>query len=121
MCQRQPEAFDVNEVERVFGSLLSYDEKRIENILKIYENYKGTIPNQVIPFAIDPSGNLICFDYKNHEENPIVIYWEHESAWEKKVLIKSEGITTEEAEKVARENVFFVANTFTEFLSKLHD
>ncbi|MFK4414746.1 hypothetical protein ABH961_003289 [Bacillus sp. RC251] len=37
------------------------------------------------------------------------------------MLIKSEGITTEEAEKVARENVFFVANTFTEFLSKLHD
>ena len=117
----EPEAFDVNEVERVFGSLLSYDEKRIENILKIYENYKGTIPNQVIPFAIDPSGNLICFDYKNHEENPIVVFWEHEDAWEKEALMESEGITAEEAEKIARENVFFVANTFTEFLSKLHD
>ncbi|HHB1888884.1 TPA: SMI1/KNR4 family protein, partial [Bacillus cereus] len=35
--------------------------------------------------------------------------------------MESEGITAEEAEKIARENVFYVANTFTEFLSKLHD
>ncbi|UOB66586.1 SMI1/KNR4 family protein, partial [Bacillus thuringiensis] len=44
-----------------------------------------------------------------------------EDAWEKEALMESEGITAEEAEKIARENVFFVANTFTEFLSKLHD
>ncbi|MBJ8056120.1 SMI1/KNR4 family protein [Bacillus cereus] len=117
----EPEAFDVKGIERVFGSLLSYDENRIENILKVYENYKGTIPSNVIPFAIDPSGNLICFDYKNHEENPIVVFWEHEDAWEKEALMESKGITAGEAEEVARENVFFVANTFTEFLSKLHD
>ncbi|WP_317852960.1 IS110 family transposase [Bacillus wiedmannii] len=55
------------------------------------------------------------------EVNPIVVFWEHEDAWEKEALMESEGITAEEAEKIARENVFFVANTFTEFLSKLHD
>lgn len=106
----EPEAFDVDEVVRWFGSLLFYDEKRIENILKVYENYKGKIPNQVIPFAIDPSGNLICFDYKNHEENPIVIYGEHEGAWEEKVLIEGEGITTEEAEKVSEGFLFYGFN-----------
>ncbi|PEL51031.1 1,3-beta-glucan synthase regulator, partial [Bacillus wiedmannii] len=26
-----------------------------------------------------------------------------------------------EAEEVARENVFYIANNFTEFLNKLHD
>ncbi|MDM5186248.1 SMI1/KNR4 family protein [Bacillus sp. DX4.1] len=117
----EPEAFDVKGIERVFGSLLSYDENRIENILKVYENYKGTLPSNVIPFAIDPSGNLICFDYKNQKEDPIVVFWEHEGAWEKEALMEREGITAEEAEEVARENVFYVANTFTELLNKLHD
>ncbi|WP_242477524.1 SMI1/KNR4 family protein [Bacillus cereus] len=44
----EPEAFDVKGIERVFGSLLSYDENRIENILKVYENYKGMIPSSVL-------------------------------------------------------------------------
>ncbi len=35
--------------------------------------------------------------------------------------MESEGVTAEEAEEVARENVFFVANNFTELLNKLHD
>ena len=27
---------------------------------------------ELIPFAFDPAGNLICFDYKNHEENQLL-------------------------------------------------
>ncbi|PGZ06488.1 1,3-beta-glucan synthase regulator, partial [Bacillus cereus] len=73
------------------------------------------------PFAFDPAGNLICFDYKNHKEDPIVVFWEHEGAWEKEALMASEGIKEEEAEERARENVFYIANDFTEFLNKLHD
>ncbi len=42
-------------------------------------------------------------------------------AWEKETLMESEGITAEEAEEVARENVCHIANNFTEFLNKLHD
>lgn len=51
----------------------------------------------------------------------LVVFWEHEGAWEKERLMESEGVTAEEAEEVARENVFFVANNFTELLNKLHD
>lgn len=29
--------------------------------------------------------------------------------------MESEGITAEEAEKIARENVFYIADTFTDF------
>ncbi|MGH0796950.1 hypothetical protein BWGOE3_09610 [Bacillus mycoides] len=116
-----PYVFEVNKVRRVFGTLLSYDNSSSEYILKVYDNYKDTLPSEVIPFAFDPVGNLICFDYKNHEDNPIVVFWEHEDAWEKEALMESEGITAEEAEEVARENVFYVASTFTEFLNKLHD
>lgn len=116
-----PYCFDVEGIERVFGSLLSFDEESSDYIVKDYNNYRATLPNGVVPFGIDPAGNLICFDYKNHEEDPIVVFWEHEDAWEKEALMESEGITAEEAEEVARENVFYVASNFTEFLNKLHD
>ncbi|MCY8232267.1 SMI1/KNR4 family protein [Priestia filamentosa] len=114
--------FEVEGMERVFGALLMIQtpEKAID-ILRVYENYKLTLPKNVIPFADDPSGNLICFDYKNHSENPIVVFWEHEDAWEKEMLMKEEGLSEEEAEEVARENIFYVADTFTEFLQKLHE
>ena len=48
-----------------------------------------------------------------------LLFWEHEDAWEKEALMESEGITAE-AENRKRKCIF-VANTFTEFLSKLHD
>lgn len=117
----KPSLFEVGGIERVFGSLLSYDKSDMEFILKVYNNYKDSLPKELLPIGFDPAGNLICFDYKNHEENPIVVFWEHEDAWEKEELMKSEGITTEQAEEVARENVFYIADTFTEFLDKLHD
>lgn len=116
-----PYCFDVEGIERVFGSLLSFDEGSSDYIVTDYDNYRATLSNGVIPFGIDPAGNLICFDYKNHNENLIVIFWEHEGVWEKEELIESEGITVEEAEEEARGNVFYVASTFTEFLKKLYD
>jgi len=117
----EPELFDVQGIERVFGTLLSFDENSGEYIADVYNDFNDTLPNGLIPFAFDPAGNLICFDYKNHEENPIVVFWEHEGAWEKEMLMESKGMTAEEAEEVARENIFYVANTFTAFLNKLHD
>lgn len=116
-----PEEFKVGNVERCFGSLFSFDEESSEYIVKKYEIYKPTLPQKVFPIAIDPAGNLICLDYKNNTENPIVVFWEHENAGEKEMLMHQEGLTEAQVEELARENVFFVANTFTEFLSKLHD
>lgn len=75
----------------------------------------------MIAFANDPAGNLVCFDYKGHENNPIIVFWDHENAGEKEMLMEEEGLTEEQAEERARENVFYVAATFTEFLDKLHD
>lgn len=116
-----PEEFNVGKVERCFGGLFSFDEQSSEYIVGKYRIYNSTLPKEILPIADDPAGNLICFDYKNHSENPIVVFWEHEGAWEKEVLMKSEGITAEEAEEVARENLFYIADNFTKFLNKLHD
>ena len=116
-----PYRFDVEGIERAFGALLSFDEESSDNIVKEYDNYRDTLPNGIIPFGIDPSGNLICFDYKGHKEELIIVFWYHEGTWEKEMLTLEEGLTEEQAEERARENVFYVAATFTEFLDKLHD
>ncbi|CAH1225046.1 hypothetical protein PAECIP111890_05732 [Paenibacillus sp. JJ-223] len=117
----EPEVFDVGHKQKVFGSLLSFDESSPDNFLKVYENYKETLPTGVIPFAFDPAGNLICFDYKESEDMPKIVFWEHEGAWEKSILVQDEGLSVEQAEERARENIFFVANSFTELLESLHD
>lgn len=117
-----PYLFEVNGMKRVFGSLLKIDNPDSPtDIINVYENYKGTLPNKVIAFANDPAGNLICFDYKENEDNPIVVFWEPENAAEKETLIREEGLTEVQAEECARENVFYVAESFTDFLNKLHD
>ena len=67
--------FDVEGIERVFGSLLSFNHESEEFILETNNEYKDTFPSELFPIGIDPGGNLICFDYKNHEENPIVVFW----------------------------------------------
>lgn len=116
-----PEEFNVGNVERCFGSLFSFDEESSEYIVKKYEIYKLALPQNVFPIAIDPAGNLICLDYKNNTENPIVVFWEHENVGEKEMLMHQEGLTEAQVEELARENVFYIADTFTDFLSKLHD
>lgn len=115
-----PEEFNVGIVERCFGSLFSFDEESSEYIVKKYQIYEPSLPKKVFPIANDPAGNLICLDY-NNPGSPIVVFWEHENAWEKEMLIKEEGLTEEQAEERARENVFYVAASFTEFIDKLHD
>lgn len=117
----EPDLFEVGNRERVLGTLLSLDKDNDEFIVYVYNNYKDTLTKEILPIGFDPAGNLICFDYKNHEEDPIVVFWEHEDAWEKGELMKSGGITAEQAEERARENVFYIADTFPEFSDKLRD
>ncbi|MGI8277119.1 SMI1/KNR4 family protein [Bacillus mycoides] len=116
-----PYKFEVDGVTRVFGTLLSYDTDSSEYIVKVYRTYATTIPKELVPFTFDPAGNLICFDYKNAKNNPVVVFWEHENAGEKEMLMRQEGLTEAQVEELARENVFYIADTFTDFLSELHD
>lgn len=116
-----PELFQVEGKEKVFGTLLTYDSEDDEHILEVFNDYKDTLPKKIIPFAFDPSGNLICFDYTDHEDNPIVVFWEHENAAEKEMLMREEGLTEAQVEELARENVFYIADTFSDFLDKLHN
>lgn len=116
-----PEEFKVDGVERCFGSLFSFDEESSEYIINKYEIYKPTLPQKVFPIANDPAGNLICLDYKGDSGKPIVVFWEHENAGEKEMLMRQEGLTAVQVEELARENIFHIADTFTDFLDKLYD
>lgn len=63
--------------ERVFGQLID-----INDLLDVYETlikeHKG--PEHVIPFAEDPAGNFICFDYRgiSDGEEPSIVFFDHE-------------------------------------------
>lgn len=116
-----PEEFNVEGVERCFGSLFSFDEQSSQYIVKKYELYNSSLPRDILPIATDPAGNLLCFDYKDQQEKPVVVFWEHENALEKETLMYNEGLTDEQVEECARENLLYVAATFTAFLDKLHD
>jgi hypothetical protein len=68
---------------------------------------KYPFPDHVIPFILGGEGNLICFDYRHdlHTEEPKVVYWNHEECGELK-----EGL-----------EIYFIANSFDEFINKLAD
>lgn len=74
----EPEEFLVEGRQRVFGCLLSYDKDSPDNILKVYNGIKERLPEKIFPFGCDPAGNYICFDYRKSNNNPRIIFWDHE-------------------------------------------
>ena len=54
---------------------------------------------RMVHMAPDGGGNYICFDYRNCKENPSIVYWDH---------------SVEE-----HEGIFFLANSFEEFINSL--
>lgn len=64
---------------------------------------KDRLIEKVIPFAEDPFGNLLCFDYRN-DDQPIIVFWEHEKAFNDK-----ESAT------------IYLCDTFTKLMLMLHE
>lgn len=98
-----PQIFDV-EGRRgpdVFQRLLNHDPKSKSYIVEFCPEYIEHLPDGVYPFAIDPFGNFICFDYRSHKENPSIVFWDHE--------------------KPDNENIYPVCRSFTELLNKLYE
>jgi hypothetical protein len=98
-------AFDYEKVKgAAFNHLLSFNHQEIDYLIQVRENIEDRLIDRVYPFADTPGGDYLCFDYRTNEENPSIVYWDHELAYE-------------DPEK----GLFFVANTFTELLSKLYN
>lgn len=60
----EPDLFDINEEkDAIFSCLLSHTNDEA-SILEVYDLSSNVLPAEIIPFARDPFGNLICFDYR---------------------------------------------------------
>ncbi|MCK6075296.1 SMI1/KNR4 family protein [Paenibacillus silvae] len=95
----EPDVFNINdESDAIFSCLLSYTEEGA-NIITLYEITSEFLPSKIIPFARDPFGNLICFDYRSEKE-PSIIFFDHEEH--------------------SHEAIFPICRTFTELIDSLY-
>jgi hypothetical protein len=95
-----PSAFNIGKAETSLGVLLTVtrEERQDEySILSTYDSLRRYGPDRLYPFGITPSDEPLCFDYREPLAQPRI------------VLVSVEG------------SVYPVANSFTEFLSLLHD
>lgn len=129
--------FNVEGMERVFGKFLDYVKRYSysNTLLECYVNETdeqyGTIPTGVIPFADDPSGNYICFDYGENSVNPRIVFLNQDNCisldiidgdWEESGIDIDEYESEKEAIQVLqRQTLQFVANSFEEFLNMLYE
>jgi len=101
-----PDVIDIGAGNTVVSELLTLSESededlRIYSMSDTYELIKDHVPQGIYPFAGTGAGDFICFDYRSNPDAPKVVFY-----------------FTEEAGEQA---IHLVANSFTEFLSKLHD
>jgi len=76
-----------------------YDLRRQVQLLR------GRIPPNLLPIADDPGGNLLCMSVAGPDQNT-VYFWAHEEE-------------CEEGETPTYDNVYFVANSFSDLLGSL--
>ncbi|HFK1459198.1 SMI1/KNR4 family protein [Bacillus pretiosus] len=88
--------------ENIFNDLLTFHIEDEYSIVQNYEDIKEELIDNVYPFANDPFGNFLCFDYRNNPASPTIVFWDHEE---------------EEIEKA----IYPVCSTFTELLDSLRD
>jgi hypothetical protein len=100
-----PEVFDIKgRPECVFNRLLSYDPISKSYILGIYKSTRDRLAHNVIPFANDPFGNMICFFFKEEgTELGSIVFWDHETSGDGKYA-----------------GVSYICNSFTKLLSMLY-
>lgn len=102
---------------KAFGELLDFNVEAEENIISLYETIKNKIPEKVYPITMDPGGNFMCYDFREDENNPTVVRWDHEQ----KFTIENEEIIIGDHEKESDYyHLDFVADSFTEVLTKLY-
>ncbi|MFF3925915.1 SMI1/KNR4 family protein [Paenibacillus lactis] len=76
----KPNRFDTEQSKGyVFKSLLPISHRYSSSMIEVYEWIGNRLPTGCIPFASDPTGNYICFNYAANPRNPQVVLWNHET------------------------------------------
>lgn len=72
----RPNVFDSDDGGEgfVFRSLISFTKKELN--IKMFKEELDTL--KILPFATDPFGNYICFDYRYTEDSPTIVFYNHE-------------------------------------------
>lgn len=97
-----PPCFDMpNRTQAVFNRLLPFSGKT-DRLDLVWIQIRDRLPERVYPFASDPFGNYLCFDYR--DSVPSVVFWDHERA----MADPSEAITT-------------VCRSFSDLLQRLYN
>lgn len=101
-----PNRFKFKEVKGDYSDSLVYRFLAIDtekfNLEREVEIYAGRIPDHLVPIAADPFGNVICIAVAGPSAGA-VYFWDHE----------------EEGDVLNNDNVYLIADTFTEFLDLL--
>ncbi|CAM4489702.1 hypothetical protein FHS16_005150 [Paenibacillus endophyticus] len=102
--QPVPDTFNFQErTGAVFNSLIHLNIGESRNIVDVYNNLKLRLPKKIYPFADDPFGNYLCFDYREGKA-PVIVFWDHEKA-----SIHEES------------SISFVSSSFNELLDNLYE
>ena len=63
----------------VFNHLLHFEASPAStSVVSVWQDLEDILPARVIPFAGDPGGNFLCFDYSNDAGEPPVVLWSHD-------------------------------------------
>lgn len=93
--------FDGDYTDSLVLMFLAIDSEKF-NLEQEVEIYAGRIPDHLVPIAADPFGNVICIAVAGPSAGAIY-FWDHE----------------EEGDVLNNDNVYLIADTFTEFLDLL--
>jgi cell wall assembly regulator SMI1 len=97
-----PKVFDIpGQSANVFNDLLTFHIEDEYSIVQNYEEISDGFVDKVYPFANDPFGNFLCFDYRNSPASPTIVFWDHEEE--------------------LGSSIYYVAASFEEFLSSLRE
>ncbi|MDA7028615.1 SMI1/KNR4 family protein [Bacillus sp. CLL-7-23] len=74
---------DIGDFRETLNGLFDIrDDDETISLLEMYIGSKDRLIDNVIPFADDPAGNLFCFDYRRSSTDPVIVFWDHEEAFE---------------------------------------
>ena len=105
----EPAAFPIDnnpaDTHGLVQAFLCINEQDVYNLATYVKRYRNRVPAGFLPIAVDPGGNLICLAMAGARAGK-VYFWDHEEE-------------AEEGQPPTDKNVFLIANTFDEFLSRL--
>ena len=102
--EKFPIAGHVSSTNGVVDSFFGLHEVRFNNLEKYYTMSRGRVQDHILLIAFDRAGNLLCIALAG--ENPgRVFFWDHE---------------LEELVADPSENLFYVATSVSDLLSKLY-